>query len=108
MHGETIRHWRHAMKKFVVTAALATLLAVPALATSYAQEADAQSQRNAMVGVEYGYRAQAPGAATNGYYGAYSENDTSDQRLNGTLVGRDPDANVRLQLRNDEPADWSD
>lgn len=97
------------MKKFVVTAALATLLAVPAVATSYAQEeADAQSQRNAMVGAEYGYRAQALGAGATGDYAAYGEADTSDQRLNGTLLGRDPDANVRLQMRSDEPADWND
>jgi len=96
------------MKKLVVTAALATLLAVPAFATSHAQQAAAQSQRQATVGSPYGYRAQASEAGASEAYGAYADGDVSDQRWNGTLRGRDPDANVRMQLERDQPADWSD
>ena len=95
------------MKKLVVTAALVTLLAAPAIVTSYAQEAGAQSQRNATAGNGYAYRTPTFGAAQSEAYSAYAEDDVSDQRWNGTLLGRDPDANVRLQMQSDEPADWN-
>jgi opacity protein-like surface antigen len=95
------------MKKLVVTAALATLLAAPAIVTSHAQQAGTQSQRNATVGNEYGNRAPTFGAAQAEGYSAYAEDDVSDQRWNGTVLGRDPDANVRMQMQRDEPADWN-
>jgi hypothetical protein len=91
----------------VVSAALGTPLAVPALVGSNAQNADAQSQSNATVGDGYGFRAPTFGAAQSEGYSAYAEGDVNDQRWNGTTVGRDPDKNARMQLQRDEPADWN-
>jgi len=77
------------MKKLVLAAALATLVATPALA----QYQSGYGPHHAGVNRLAGIRAQAEPSA----------NDTSVY-VNGQYVGADPDANVRLQLRRDLPS----
>jgi len=91
------------MRKLVITAALATLMAVPAFVASHAQEANAESQRKALIGTEYGARAQAPGGGVSGPHFESSDG----QRLNGTAVGTDPDPTINMLLQRDEPANWN-
>jgi hypothetical protein len=68
------------MKLLITTLTLATLVAAPAFAASPAHNAANRS------------------AADNAY--AYAS-DSYTVVVDGNVVGRDPDANVRLQMRRD-------
>jgi len=73
------------MKKLVTALALATLAASPAFAAK----------------VKY----PAPITAAAGESYAYAAMDPYTVVVNGQIVGRDPDANVRLTLKRDQGAD---
>ena len=77
------------MKKTVLSAALAMLLALPAFAQSYSG----------------GYGTGTPRASSHKHRGVRAEGispaDPDVVYENGQYVGRDPDPNVRLELRRD-------
>ena len=91
------------MKRFIIGAGLAALLATPALAQSYNP------------GYGTGNTFSAPpswsaNAATTGASGAYAYAPRSLRSagsdsvyVDGQYVGADPDANIRLQLERDPP-----
>jgi hypothetical protein len=75
------------MKKLILAAALATLVATPALA----QYQYSAAPRHGVVDRLAGIRAQALPSMSGG-----------EVYVNGQYVGADPDANVRLELRRDD------
>jgi hypothetical protein len=84
--GETRRNntiRRHIMKKLILGAALAVLVASPALA---------QPRHHADYNRLDGIRAQAPAVNSGAVY------------VDGNYAGTDPDPNVRLQLQKDYPS----
>jgi hypothetical protein len=83
--------WRYKMKKLVLAAALATLVATPA----FAQYQSTYAPRHAGADSLAGIRAQAqPSVRGDAVY------------VNGQYVGADPDPNVRLELRRDIPSNY--
>jgi hypothetical protein len=87
------------MKKLLTTAALATLVASPAFAASYkhaGQTATTPSNYSAYASARvFGHNA----------YASVLDRDTV--AAGGEIVGRDPDAGIRLQLRRDpEPSQY--
>jgi opacity protein-like surface antigen len=90
------------MKKLVLAAGLAALLATPALAQSYDSEYGTgnslptppswAAQQNAGAGSAFAYAPRALRSA-----------GSDSVYVDGHNVGADPDANIRLQLRRDPP-----
>jgi hypothetical protein len=83
--------WSLAMKKLVIAFVMATLVASPAFA----------KKRHAI---------SPEAAAAQAYAPSDSDISTVDSYtviVNGQIVGRDPDPNVRLMLRRDPKADAS-
>ena len=96
------------MKKLIMGAALATLLASPAFAQSYSADFGTGNVLN----VPAAEAAGGFGADTAGHAYAYapargsraqamSPSDPDTVYNDGHYVGRDPDPNVRLELRRD-------
>jgi hypothetical protein len=81
-------YWSLAMKKLVIAFALATLVTSPAFA----------KKRHVISPEAAAAQAYAPSDATADPYTVI---------VNGQIVGRDPDPNVRLMLRRDPKADAS-
>jgi hypothetical protein len=77
------------MKKLVLAAALATLVATPAFAQYQSTYAPHHVSMDRLAGI----RAQAQPSMR-----------SDDVYVNGQYVGADPDPNVRLELRRDLPA----
>jgi hypothetical protein len=84
-------YWSLAMKKLVIAFALATLVASPAFA----------KKRHAISPEVAAAQAYAPSDSD------ISMVDSYTVIVNGQIVGRDPDPNVRLMLRRDPKADAS-
>jgi hypothetical protein len=82
-------HWSSAMKKIVTAFVLATLLATPALA----------QKRHTISPQAAAAQASVP------YNQTYPTADPYTVIVNGRIVGRDPDPNVRLMLKRDPFAD---
>ena len=79
------------MKKLMIGAVLAGMLAAPALARPY-QRTDMYRAPYAMQNEAYDSRAQAPSPnVPESVYG-----------VGGQFLGNDPDPNVRFELRRDE------
>jgi hypothetical protein len=83
--------WSLAMKKLVIAIVLATLMASPAFA----------KKRHAISPEAAAAQAYAPSDA------GLSTVDSTTVVVNGQIVGRDPDPNVRLMLIRDPKADAS-
>lgn len=82
------------MKKIAIAAALSALLASPALA-----QVVTATRAPAPVIVDTGDATPAEdGLEANA---AYIEPGFGDVSVDGTVIGRDPDAKIRLQLRRD-------
>lgn len=82
------------MNKLVIAAALSALLASPALA-----QADPETSVTYPMMMDN----NAPPPADDGLdaNASYIEPGFGDVSVDGTVVGRDPDANIRLQLLRD-------
>ena len=92
------------MKKLIIGAAFATLLASPAFAQAYDPNVGSGNivpppAEFAPVANSFAY---AP-AHTQRLYGARTQAIAPDVVQDGQYLGQDPDANVRLQLRRDAP-----
>ena len=92
------------MKKLLTTVALTTLLAAPAFAqTTSASHTQSQARMAP---------AAQPGAAlsdeADSAYASYIGSGFGEVIENGESIGRDPDPNVRLQLRRDADIKDSD
>ena len=86
------------MKKILLTTlTLATMAASPAFAQGGDNDHMTRSQRMAAHARSVGGDAYAQ------YYNEY--NDPYAVVVGNRIVGRDPDANIRLQLRRDVPSD---
>ena len=83
--------WSLAMKKLVIAFVMATLVASPAFA----------KKRQAISPEAAAAQASAPSGSD------VSTVDSYTVVVNGQIVGRDPDPNVRLMLRRDPKADAS-
>jgi hypothetical protein len=92
--------WRQEMKKLLTTVALATFAASPAFAASYKHAAQTAATPLSS------YSAYAP-TRTSGYGTYASVLDRDTVAAGDEIVGRDPDAGIRLQLRRDpEPSQY--
>ena len=110
-----LNKWRHQMRKLLIVAGLAAMIASPAMAQSYSAGAGTGNVLN-LPALEHGGFA-SPGAANAAFASAperamargarsaraqaLSPNDPDAVYESGQYVGRDPDPNVRLELRRD-------
>jgi hypothetical protein len=95
------------MKKLILTAALATLLASPAFEVFAREQGRAAAGATHQQGARAAYAqdrnaafAQDPGV------GPRFSRDPAEVVVNGRYIGRDPDPNIRLELLRD--ADMSE
>jgi hypothetical protein len=98
---------RRAMKKLIIAAAFATLLASPAFAQAYNPNVGSGNVVPPPAGFAsttgYGAFAYAPARSEHlrGVHAQAMARDAVEQ--DGQTIGQDPDPNVRLQLRRDAP-----
>jgi hypothetical protein len=98
------------MKKLVTAFVLATLATTPALAKTYHPSKPATAQAlGYSLASEPSYGAYASvGPAGYGSNGIYSDNsiavaNPNNVVFNGSVIGRDPDVNIRFQLWREAP-----
>lgn len=91
------------MLKFVTVAGLTALLTASAFAQS-----QPQTRSNARVSPQPQSTAATVQEDDESYEAFAAAPGFGDVIEGGVLLGRDPDPNVRLQLRRDRPEDWND